>query len=118
MSNLVWVPSSTPVSVPENSSSVPLFGAQALTNHSEALAYFAQTYHDINKNEKVLFSDDAPAVDMSRVFTTWAKGLAYLEIRQFIRLNNNWAAYPNGGKLHKQAIERLPNIPHDIAFNA
>ncbi|WP_103668446.1 hypothetical protein [Pseudanabaena sp. BC1403] len=118
MSNLVWVPSSTPVSVPENSSSVPLFGTQALTNHSEALAYFAQTYHDINASEKVLFSDDTTAINMSSVFITYAKGLAYMETRQFIRLNNNWAAYPNGGKLHKQTIERLPNQPHDVAWNA
>jgi hypothetical protein len=118
MSNLVWVPSSTPVTVPENSSSVPLFGAQALTTHSEALVYFAQTYHDINATEKVLFSDDTAAVPMSSTFITYAKGLAYFEIRQFVRLNNNWGAYPNGGKLHKQTIERLPNQPHDVAWNA
>lgn len=118
MSNLIYQINSTPVTVPPNASSVPLFGTQAISNHSEALIYAAQTYHDINGAEKLSFGDETVAVPLSSFFITYAKGIPYVEIRQFIRLTQNWGAYPNGGKLHKQAIERLPNTPHDVAYNA
>jgi len=118
MSSLIYQLDATPIVVPPNSSSVPLFGNQALSNHSQALAYFASTYHDINGSEKLSFGDETVAVPLSSLFITYAKGMPHMELRMFIRLTQNWAAYPNGGKLHRQTIERLPNTPHDVAFNA
>ena len=46
-----------------------------------------------------------------------SKGVKYLEIVARIPLKSDYAMFPDGKKLHKQVMERLPNEAVATAFN-
>lgn len=106
------------VAVPVNGNLVPTHGAQAITNTSEGLSYFAQVYQNIHSGVNQNFGGILgvqPLCTCSEEVTE--QGDEYLRIIAFVPLKKHWRACPNGGQLHKQTLQRLADNKADPAFD-
>ena len=104
--------------IPLNGNTVPITGAQAITNHSELLAYAGLAYANIVEGEEINFGGIIGTLAMASCNTVQtSKGVPYLEVVARIPLVSDHAMFPNGGKLHKQVFERLPNNAAATSFN-
>ena len=106
------------VPVPVNGNLVPTHGLQAITNTSEALAYFANVYQNIHSGVNQNFGGILgvqPLCRMSEEATE--QGDEYMQIIAYVPLKKNWRAFPNGGMLHKQVLQRLADNKADDAVN-
>ena len=103
---------------PANGNTVPITGLQGIVNHAELLAYAGLAYENCNESEEVNFGGIIgvlPLVSCNTVETS--KGVKYLEVVARIPLKLDYSMFPNGGKLHKQVFERLPNDAATTSFN-
>lgn len=120
MANIVF-PTSAIIAntIPENGNTVPITGAQAITNHSEMLAYSALAYANIYDGDTENFgTNNGGILPICRVtYAQTEKGQYFLQIYALIPLVPNYAMFPDGKKLHKQVRERRANIACDSAFN-
>ena len=104
--------------IPLNGNTVPITGAQAITTHSELLAYAGLAYANILEGEEINFGGLIGTLAMASCNTVQtSKGIQYLEVVARIPLRSDWSMYPNGGKLHKQVFERLANNAAATSFN-
>lgn len=102
--------------VPLNGNTVPITGDQAITNHTEALLYFALCLENIHLGDNInLGNVIVPAMNIGKVSAL--NGDIFLNVNGFIKMVPNYASFPGGLKLYKQCIERLANNPADSGFN-
>ena len=119
MANIIFpTPAIIPNTVPANGNTVPITGLQAITNHAELAAYAMLAYANANEGEEINFGGIIGVLPMSQANTVeTSKGVKYLEIVARIPLKSDYAMFPDGKKLHKQVMERLPNEAATTAFN-
>jgi hypothetical protein len=105
-------------SIPTNGNTVPITGTQAITNHSEGLAYYGLAYQNICDGAEINFGGLTGIQPVARCYTAFTdKGEAFLQVVAYIPLSKNYAAFPNGKKLWKQVTERFPEGTADASFN-
>lgn len=103
---------------PLNGNTVPCTGLQGIVNTSEFFAYAALIYENIHETQDINFGGLTGTLPVCRVrIAETSKGEKFLEVVGYIPLNSNYAAFPEGKKLHKQVSERLPNNPAATDFN-
>lgn len=104
--------------IPASGNTVPITGTQAITNHSEGLAYFGLAYANCNESEEINFGGIIGVLPMAQCNTVETnKGVKYLEVVARIPLKSDYSMFPDSKKLHKQVFERLPNEAASPAFN-
>ncbi len=78
--------------------------------------YAALSFENIYLNDNIIFPRGTmPTMQINKAVST--SGDIYQEIWGYIKMKANYATFPDGLKLHKQCVERLPNNPANIGFN-
>lgn len=116
----VTFPTTAPIAntIPANGNTVPISGLQGIVNHSELLAYAGLAYANCNEGEEVNFGGTIGVLPLASCNTVeTSKGIKYLEVVARIPLKSDYSMFPNGGKLHKQVFDRLPNEAAATSFN-
>lgn len=108
-----------PNTVPTNGNTVPISGTQGITNHAQLLTYAALSYENINNGNTINFAGITGVLPVCRntVVASQVDGQLYLQSVSYVKLNNNYASFPNGGKLWAQVSDLLPNQAADSGFN-
>lgn len=102
--------------VPVNGNTVPISGIHGITNHTEGFFYFALSLENILLGDEINFGRGTlPTVSINDAKSQ--SGELYKEVIAYIRMKPNYATFPDGAKLWKQCIERLPNNPANVGFN-
>ena len=102
--------------VPTNGNTVPIVGTRALTNHTEALLYYALCLENIHIGDNInLGNVIVPAMNVGKVSAL--NGDIYFNVNGFVKMKPSYATFPSGLPLWKQCTERLPNNAADSGFN-
>lgn len=102
--------------IPTNGNTVPISGTHAITNHYEMFMYSALSLENIHLGDNINFGNiTLPAVSITK--SSALNGLMYFNVQAFVQMKPNYAAFPDGAKLWKQVIQRLPNNPAASEFN-
>jgi hypothetical protein len=102
--------------VPLNGNTVPISGIHGIANHTEMFLYAALSLENILLGDEINFGRGTlPSMSINDAKSQ--SGELYKEVIAYVRMEPNYATFPNGEKLWKHCIERLPNNPANIGFN-
>lgn len=105
-----------PNTVPANGNTVPIFGTQAIINHSEGLLFFAVSMENIFLGDEINFGRGAlPRIQINKAVSQ--SGDIYTEVIAYIKMRPDYATFPDGLKFWKCAIDALPTNPANSNFN-
>lgn len=102
--------------IPTNGNTVPIYGLHGITNHTEMFYYAALALENIYLGDEINFGRGSlPTVQINDAKSQ--AGELYKEVIVYVKMNPNYATFPEGQKMWKQVIERLPNNPANVGFN-
>lgn len=120
--SLITFPTADPIAnvLPTNGNTVPIFGAQAITNVYELKLYTDALYENIHNGDGGInfggITGILPTCKNSLV-SSLVDGSLYVQTVSFTPLRPDWSTFPGGGKLWKQALVRLPAQAGASGFN-
>jgi hypothetical protein len=101
---------------PANGNTVPTSGLHGITNLSEHILWGAQAMENALKGDRINFGNVVlPPIEINEVATQ--TGQKFWHVSAFIEMVDDYATMPDGKKLWKQCVDRLPTNPASTGFN-
>lgn len=101
---------------PANGNTVPTSGLHGIVNISELMLYSGMAMENALTGDEINFGNTVlPTIEINKIATK--TGLIFLHVSAFIGMVPNYATFPDGKRLWKQCVDRLPTNPASTGFN-